>query len=259
MAGDESQAPTASPTHIEEDIYRIVKVTEAPSYAPTRPRPTYAPTTPAPSFTYTLTAGQCYDKVWLEHTQPFDPHCEADCARIEIDDCARYCKGAQVITLAANARGGLDACTCADARREACMVVGGYDEPFSLQRAARAFPFDGTCVLGDRDLVLTRFCANGGRYEADAYRPTRKPTTFRPTAQREVVAEATLTLVGLRGAMVIGSCFAAAAFLCFCLLCSRWRERRRLKRIAEMSSSAADFTSDFSPLDDDGQKWLEMM
>ena len=41
--------------------------------------------------------------------------------------------------------------------------------------------------------------------------------------------------------------------------CSRWRERRRLKRIAEMSSSAADFTSDFSPLDDDGQKWLEMM
>ena len=44
-----------------------------------------------------------------------------------------------------------------------------------------------------------------------------------------------------------------------CLLFSRWRERRRLKRIAEMSSSAADFTSDFSPLDDDGQKWLEMM
>ena len=73
----------------------------------------------------------------------------------------------------------------------------------------------------------------------------------------EVKAE--LTLVGRRGAILIGTCFALAAFLLFCLLFSRWRERRRLKRIAEMSSSAADFTSDFSPLDDDGQKWLEMM
>ena len=90
MAGDDgtatpSQAPTTiSPTHIEETIFKIVEVTDAPSYAPTLPRPTYAPTTPAPSFTYTMQAGQCYDKVWLEHTQPYDPRCEENCARIEI-------------------------------------------------------------------------------------------------------------------------------------------------------------------------------
>ena len=265
MAGDDgtatpSQAPTTiSPTHIEETIFKIVEVTDAPSYAPTLPRPTYAPTTPAPSFTYTMQAGQCYDKVWLEHTQPYDPRCEENCARIEIDDCARYCDGAGVVTMASNDRGGLDACTCATASKESCMVVGGYDEPFSLARAARRYPFDGTCVLGDTDLQLTRFCDQMGKFEPDEYRPTRRPTTFQPTARREVEVKAELTLVGRRGAILIGTCFALAAFLLFCLLFSRWRERRRLKRIAEMSSSAADFTSDFSPLDDDGQKWLEMM
>ena len=73
MAGDDgtaapSQVPTTiSPTHIEQTIFKIVEVTDAPSYAPTITRPTYAPTTPAPSFTYTMQAGQCYDKVWLEH------------------------------------------------------------------------------------------------------------------------------------------------------------------------------------------------
>ena len=206
-----------------------------------------------------MQAGQCYDKVWLEHTQPYDPRCEENCARIEIDDCARYCAGAGVVTMASNDRGGLDACTCATASKESCMVVGGYDEPFSLARAARRFPFDGTCVLGDTDLQLTRFCDQMGKFEPDEYRPTRRPTTFQPTARREVEVRAELTLVGRRGAILIGTCFALAAFLLFCLLCSRWRERRRLKRIAEMSSSAADFTSDFSPLDDDGQKWLEMM
>ena len=127
MAGDDgtatpSQVPTTiSPTHIEETIFKIVEVTDAPSYAPTLPRPTYAPTTPAPSFTYTMQAGQCYDKVWLEHTQPYDPRCEENCARIEVDDCARYCDGAGVVTMASNERGGLDACTCATASKD-CLL-----------------------------------------------------------------------------------------------------------------------------------------
>ena len=47
---------------------------------------------PAPAFTYTMQAGQCYDQVWLEHTQPDDPRCEENGARSEVDDCARYCE-----------------------------------------------------------------------------------------------------------------------------------------------------------------------
>ena len=42
MAGDDGTAtPSSSPTHIEETIFKIVEVTDAPSYAPTLPRPTY--------------------------------------------------------------------------------------------------------------------------------------------------------------------------------------------------------------------------
>ena len=66
MAGDDGTAtPSSSPTHIEETIFKLVEVTDAPSYAPTITRPTYAPTTPAPSFTYTMQAGQCLSLIHI--------------------------------------------------------------------------------------------------------------------------------------------------------------------------------------------------
>ena len=132
-------------------------------------------------------------------------------------------------------------------------VVGyrtGYSEAFDAALASARSPFDGVCV-GASDVVVARVCEGNG--DDEDYRPSPSPTYAPTFAHGVVVAEARVTLVGRTVGGVLGALLVCVLVAVLGLLASRYRERRRLRRIAEQTASAADF----SPMGPD-ETWVQM-